>query len=227
MCRRIIEHWSPCNHQKLFEIKPCVTATSTPGQRYEHCPNIRNSYPEEPSSTPCPDCKKTFRARIRDKGISIPTPSVSLVLDLRTPTKPSSEPSTFICEIGEHQLVDMDDRGLGCMLCGTIRRRDSLEPRPPCRSDIASPLLSLFNDDDGVVTPRVSTATEFFDAPDNATASGDAIRSHDRTQSEQVDDRANEAGASSANDSTAQADASWRLYEAQLDRRMKLLGLTN
>lgn len=67
MCRRIIEYWEPCLHQRLLHTIPCDAARGTPGQSYEDCADGENSFLAEPSQPPCLVCwrREAFREYTR------------------------------------------------------------------------------------------------------------------------------------------------------------------
>ena len=200
-----------------MHIVPCETARATPGLSYEDCPDGDKSYIEEPSSTACPICQRneTFRNYI-DRNIA----SATVAPVSQRSNAPSS--STLVCGIGEHDLRDIDNGRFSCVKCGAIRVWIPASESDSDTHNVATPLVSFPDDDDydDVSTPRASVTRAYFNAQSEATASEKTFKTVKNEVALQVHGPVEDAPTPSTMTSNAWADASWRLYEGQLGRRL-------
>ena len=180
MCRRIIEHWAPCNHMGLLHIVSCDAAAGTPGLAFEDCASGENSFIHDPSTTTCPVCQRSRSLREHAQGTKAgeaygateesqgTIASLHRRMTSRTPSlrpvrsdnpaassqdtgSTASSMSGYICGLGEHDFVDIPEGGLLCLRCGTIGAPDRSDDGGSRQSDRISRFASFADDEEGDV----------------------------------------------------------------------------
>lgn len=191
MCRRIIEHWAPCNHMRLLHIVPCDAARGTPGLVYEDCAAGENSFIEEASTAACPVCQRTQALNKHAQGInsdgasSVTTDSPATAVlshkrsSNRMPTlrqvhsgrhsashhdtgSTASSMSGFVCGLGEHDFVDIAGGGLLCLKCGTIGAPPDSSGGTSRQYGSRCALESFADDDEGDVASTLRARTSDY-----------------------------------------------------------------